>query len=137
MGAFCGALLIEKLAYLRSFVPSCTEKDNHRERMALPCQNPEGNHGKLIRMTKLYSQERYSHEEVEEVIEEMKPSLFSADVTSSQHNQEESVSLPVGRSFDLSTQDDQLLSQQRVFRQQFGFSSGQIGECSEHKRGRW
>jgi hypothetical protein len=85
MGAFCGALLIEELAYLRSFVPSCTEKDNHRERMALPCQNPEGNHGKLIRMTKLYSQERYSHEEVEEVIEEMKPSLFSAVVTSSQH----------------------------------------------------
>jgi len=36
-------------------------------------------------MTTLSSQERYSHEEVEEGIEEMKPSLFSADASSSQH----------------------------------------------------
>jgi hypothetical protein len=44
--------------------------------MALPCENPEGNHVKHIRMMTLYSHERYSHEEVEEVIEEIKPSLF-------------------------------------------------------------
>jgi hypothetical protein len=62
--------------------------------------------------------------------------LFPGPHHSGEKYQEESVSLPVGRSFDLSTQDDQLLSQQRIFRQQFGFSSGQIGECSEHKRGR-
>jgi hypothetical protein len=36
-------------------------------------------------MTTIYSQERYSYEEVEEVIEEMKLSLFSADASSSQH----------------------------------------------------
>ena len=29
------------------------------------------------------------------------------------------------------------MSQQRVFRKEFGFSSGQIGECAEHKGGRW
>jgi len=33
--ALCGAHLIKELAYRRSFVPSCTEKDNHREGMAL------------------------------------------------------------------------------------------------------
>jgi len=37
-------------------------------------------------MMTLYSHERYSHEEVEEVIEEIKPSLFSADASSSQHS---------------------------------------------------
>jgi hypothetical protein len=36
-------------------------------------------------MTTLYPHERYSHEEVEEVTEEMKPSLFSADASRSQH----------------------------------------------------
>ncbi|HEX9131353.1 MAG TPA: integrase core domain-containing protein [Ktedonobacteraceae bacterium] len=86
MVALCGAHLIKELAYLRSFLPSCTEKDNNREGMALPCENPEGNHVQHIRMMTLYSHERYSHEEVEEIIEEIKPSLFSADASSSQHN---------------------------------------------------
>ena len=85
MVALGGAHLIKELAYLRSFLPSCTEKDYHREGMALPCENPEGNHVKHIRMMTLYSHERYSHEEVEEVIEEIKPSLCSADASSSQH----------------------------------------------------
>jgi len=85
MGALCGAHLIEELAYRRSFVPSCTDKDNNRGGIALPCENPEGTNGKHILMTTLYSHERYSHEEVEEGIEEMKPSLFSADASSSQH----------------------------------------------------
>jgi putative transposase len=35
MGAFCGAHLIDELAHLGSFLPSCTEKDNNREGMAL------------------------------------------------------------------------------------------------------
>jgi hypothetical protein len=39
-------------------------------------------------MTALSSQERYSYEEVEEVIEEIKPSLFSAEASSSQHTQD-------------------------------------------------
>ena len=85
MVALCGAHLIKELADLRSFLPSFTEKDTNREGMALPCENPEGNHVKHIRMMTLYSHERYSHEEVEEVIEEIKPSLFSADASSSQH----------------------------------------------------
>ncbi len=76
MVALCGAHLIKELADLRSFLPSFTEKDTNREGMALPCENPEGNHVQQIRMMTLSSHERYSHEEVEEVIEEMKPSLF-------------------------------------------------------------
>jgi hypothetical protein len=86
MIALCGAHLIDELAYLRSFLPLCTDKDHNRERIALPCENPEGNNVKHILMTTLYSHERYSHEEVEEVIEEIKPSLFSADASSSQHS---------------------------------------------------
>jgi hypothetical protein len=35
-----------------------------------------------------------------------------------------------------SWENDQLLSHQRVFRKEFGFSSGQIGECAKHKGGR-
>ena len=85
MVALCGAHLIKELAYLRSFLPSCTEKDNNREGMALPCENPEGNNVQHIYDDYLYSHERYSHEEFEEVIEEIKPSLFSADASSSQH----------------------------------------------------
>ena len=76
MVALCGAHLIKELAYLRSFLPSCTEKDNNREGMALPCENPEGNNVQHIWMMTLYSHERYSHEEIEEVIEEIKPSFF-------------------------------------------------------------
>jgi len=85
MVALCGAHLIKELADLRSFLPSFTEKDTNREGMALPWENPEGNHVQQIRMMTLSSHERYSHEEVEEVIEEIKPSLFSADASSSQH----------------------------------------------------
>jgi hypothetical protein len=36
----------------------------------------------------------------------------------------------------LSTQDDQLLPQQRVFGQQFGFASGHIGERPKHEESR-
>jgi hypothetical protein len=83
MIALCGAHLIDELAYLRSFLPLCTDKDHNRERIALPCENPEGNNVKHILMTTLYSHERYSHEEF---IEEIKVLLFSADASSSQHS---------------------------------------------------
>jgi hypothetical protein len=76
MGAFCGAHLIKELAYLRSFLPSCTEKDNNLEGMTLPCENPEGNNVQHIRMMTLYSHERYSQEEVEEVIGEINLPFF-------------------------------------------------------------
>jgi len=82
MVALCGAHHIEELAYLPSFLPSRTDKDNDRERMVLPGENSLGNRVKHLLMTTLYSHERYSHEEVEEVIEEIKPSLFSADASS-------------------------------------------------------
>ena len=86
MGAWCGAHLIEELADRRSFLPFSTDEDHKREEMVLPCGNPEGDHGKHLLMTTLSSQEKDSNETVEEGTEEMKPSLFSADASSSQHN---------------------------------------------------
>jgi hypothetical protein len=53
------------------------------------------------------------------------------------HNdQEKPIGLAVCRSFDLARQNEQLVSQQGVFRQQFGFASRQIGKCAEHKGSR-
>jgi hypothetical protein len=43
-----------------------------------------------------------------------------------QKYQEHPIRLPVDGAFDLSTQDDQLVPHQRVFRQPFGFASRQI-----------
>ena len=40
------------------------------------------------------------------------------------------------RRFDLSTENDELLSQQRVFRQQFSLASGQVGKRAKHQGGR-
>jgi hypothetical protein len=54
-----------------------------------------------------------------------------------QQHQKKPVCFPTDGTFHLSTQDDQLLPQQRVFRQLFGFASGQIGECTNHGGGRW
>jgi hypothetical protein len=87
MGAWCGAHLIEELADRRSFLPFSTDEDYKREGIALPCGIPEGDHGNHLLMTTLSSQERDSNEMVEEGTEEMKPSLFSADASSSQHNE--------------------------------------------------
>ncbi|HEX4204702.1 MAG TPA: hypothetical protein VHZ51_11025 [Ktedonobacteraceae bacterium] len=49
--------------------------------------------------------------------------------------QAQSIHLPADGSFDLSMQNDQLLAQERVFSQQFGFASGQIGKSANDKRG--
>jgi hypothetical protein len=65
-----------------------------------------------------------------------KERLFPGSNYSGEKYQEHSICFPVNWSFDLSTQDDQLVSQQRIFRQQFGFTSGQISNCSGHKGGR-
>ena len=62
--------------------------------------------------------------------------LFPGSNHPGEEHQQKPVRLPVHWSFDLSMKDDQLMSQQRVFRQQFGFASGQISERSEHKGGR-
>jgi hypothetical protein len=50
--------------------------------------------------------------------------------------QQQSIRLPAQGSFDLSMQDDQVVAEPRVFRQPFGFASGQIGECSQSQGGR-
>jgi hypothetical protein len=65
--------------------------------------------------------------------------LFPGPDHPCQEHQEKPIRLVVHRSFDLSAQDDELLPQQRVFRQQFGFASGQVGDHFEHKgsRGRF
>jgi hypothetical protein len=63
--------------------------------------------------------------------------LFPGSDHPRQEHQEKPIRLFVHWSLDLSAQDDELLPQQRVFRQQFGFTSGQIGECPKHEGGRW
>jgi hypothetical protein len=65
-----------------------------------------------------------------------KERLFPSPNHSGEKDQEHSVCFAVNWSFDLSMQDDQLMSQQGVCRQQFGFASGQISKRSEHKGGR-
>lgn len=65
-----------------------------------------------------------------------KECLFPGQNHSSEKYQEHSICFPVHWSIDLSTQDDQLVAQQRVFRQQFGFASGQICKRFGHKGGR-
>jgi hypothetical protein len=62
--------------------------------------------------------------------------LFPSPNHPGQEHQKKPVRLPVDRAFYLSPENDQLVSQQRVFRKEFGFSSGQIGECAKHKGGR-
>ena len=62
--------------------------------------------------------------------------LFPGPSHPGQEHQKKPICFPANGTFDLSTQDDQLLPQQRVFRQQFGFASGQIGERAEQKGSR-
>jgi hypothetical protein len=62
-----------------------------------------------------------------------KESLFPGPNHAGQEHQEESVSLPRDRPFDLSTENEELVLQQRVFRQQFSLASGQIGKCAERQ----
>ena len=54
--------------------------------------------------------------------------LFPGPRHPGQERQKQPIRLFAYRSLDLSTQDHELLPQQRVFRQQFGFASGQIGD---------
>jgi hypothetical protein len=62
--------------------------------------------------------------------------LFPRSDHSGQEYQQQSIRLPADGSFHLSTQDDQLVAQQRVFHQQFGFPSGQIDKSADEKGGR-
>jgi hypothetical protein len=64
-------------------------------------------------------------------------SLFPGPNHSGKEHEKKPVRLPVNRLFDLPTKDDQVLSHQCVFREQFGFASGQIGEGAEYEGVRW
>ncbi|HEY6406001.1 MAG TPA: hypothetical protein VIY29_00895 [Ktedonobacteraceae bacterium] len=59
--------------------------------------------------------------------------MFPCSDHPSQKHQQKPIPLSVCRSSDLSTKNDKLLSQQCVFRKQFGFTSGHIGERSKQK----
>jgi hypothetical protein len=61
--------------------------------------------------------------------------LFPGSDHPGQEYQQQSIRLPTSGSFDLSMQDDQLLAQQRIFRQQFSFAPGQIGKGANDKGG--
>jgi hypothetical protein len=62
--------------------------------------------------------------------------LFPSPNHPGQEHQKKPVRLPVDRALYVSPENDQLVSQQRVFRKELGFSSGQIGECAKRKGGR-
>ncbi len=66
-----------------------------------------------------------------------KERLFPSPNHPGQEHQKKPVRFPVDRALYLSPENDQLVSQQRVFRKEFGFPSGQIGEYAKHKGGRW
>ena len=63
--------------------------------------------------------------------------LFPGPNHPGQEYQKKSVRLLVDGAFYLSPENHELVPQQRVFRKEFGCSSGQIGECAKHKGGRW
>jgi hypothetical protein len=53
-----------------------------------------------------------------------------------QQHQKKPICHAVDRAFYVSPENDQLVSQQRVFRKEIGFSSGQISKCAKNKGGR-
>ena len=59
--------------------------------------------------------------------------LFPGSDHPGEEHQKKPIRLSVGRSFDLSTQNDQWHASERIFRQPFRFPSGQIDERVEHK----
>jgi len=63
--------------------------------------------------------------------------LFPSPRHTGREYQKKSVRFPVDRAFYVSLENDELVPQQCVFRTEFGFSSGQIGECAKHRGGRW
>jgi len=62
--------------------------------------------------------------------------LFPSSDHPCQEHQQKPVCPFAHRALDLSAQNDELLPQQCVFRQQFGFASSRIGERAEYKRSR-
>jgi hypothetical protein len=62
--------------------------------------------------------------------------LFPGPTYPGQQYHKKLVRLLVDGAFSLSPENHSVVSQQRVFCKEFGFSSGQIGECTEHQGGR-
>jgi hypothetical protein len=62
--------------------------------------------------------------------------LFPGPHHPGQQHQKKPVSLAVDRAFDLSPKNAQLVSQQRVFRKEFGFPTHHFGKCATHKGSR-
>jgi hypothetical protein len=48
-----------------------------------------------------------------------------------QKHQEHAIPFGTGRSFHLSSEDDQLLSKEGIFCHQFGLISGKVGQCAK------
>jgi hypothetical protein len=52
-----------------------------------------------------------------------------------QQHQEHPICSRASRSFDLSTQDNQRLSQERIFCHELGLASGKVSQCSQYENG--
>ena len=61
--------------------------------------------------------------------------LLPGPYHSCQKHQEHAVCLGTGRSFHLSPQDDELLTQEGIFCYQFRLASGKVGQRPQHERG--
>ncbi|TMD66120.1 MAG: hypothetical protein E6I91_09495 [Chloroflexi bacterium] len=61
--------------------------------------------------------------------------LFPDVYHACQQDQEHAVCLATGRSFHLSTQDDHLLAQEGIFCDQFGLTSGKVGQRPQQEGG--
>ncbi len=54
---------------------------------------------------------------------------------SCQQHKEHSIGLRACRSFDLPTEDNELLPEEGVFCHEFGLASGKVCQCPQHERG--
>jgi hypothetical protein len=61
--------------------------------------------------------------------------LFPGPNSSCEQYQEQPISFGTGGSFDLSAEDNQRLSKERVFCHQFGLASGKVCQHPHHERG--
>jgi hypothetical protein len=63
-----------------------------------------------------------------------KQGLFPGPHHSCQQNQEHPVRLGTGRSFHLSPENNELLTQECIFSHEFGLASGKVCQCPQHER---
>jgi hypothetical protein len=65
----------------------------------------------------------------------MNRACFQVPARPCQNNQEHPIRIGTGRSFHLSPEDDQRLSQERVFCHEFGLASGKVCQRPQDKNG--